>query len=89
MSVEDILKDPDLLAFAQAGGAAAFKVNCVQCHGSGAAGGAGYPNLNDDDWLWGGTPDADLHHAAERHPLHGRMPRRATRRCRPSAPTAS
>ncbi len=58
MSVDDILKDPKLLAYAQAGGAAAFKVNCVQCHGAGAAGGAGYPNLNDDDWLWGGTPDA-------------------------------
>lgn len=58
MSVDDILKDPALLAFAQAGGAAAFKVNCVQCHGSGAAGSPGYPNLNDDDWLWGGTPDA-------------------------------
>jgi cytochrome c oxidase cbb3-type subunit 3 len=37
------------------GGRAAFKINCVQCHGSGAAGGKGYPNLNDDDWLWGGT----------------------------------
>jgi cytochrome c oxidase cbb3-type subunit 3 len=58
MSVDDILKDPTLLAFAQAGGAAAFKVNCVQCHGAGAAGSIGYPNLNDDDWLWGGTPDA-------------------------------
>jgi cytochrome c oxidase cbb3-type subunit 3 len=58
MSVDDILKDPALLAFAQAGGAAAFKVNCVQCHGSGAAGSPGYPNLNDDDWLWGGSPDA-------------------------------
>ena len=56
--VDDILKDPKLLAYAQAGGAAAFKVNCVQCHGAGAAGGKGYPNLNDDDWLWGGTPDA-------------------------------
>ena len=33
---------------------AAFKVNCVQCHGAGAAGAKGYPNLNDDDWLWGG-----------------------------------
>jgi cytochrome c oxidase cbb3-type subunit 3 len=42
---------------AVAGGAAAFKVNCVQCHGSGAAGSQtlGYPNLNDDDWLWGGN----------------------------------
>ena len=58
MNVDDILKDPNLLAFAQAGGAAAFKINCVQCHGSGAAGSVGYPNLNDDDWLWGGTPDA-------------------------------
>src|SRR3546814_19627661 len=36
------------------GGRAAFRVHCVQCHGSGAAGSKGYPNLNDDDWLWGG-----------------------------------
>lgn len=56
-SVDDILKNPGLLEFARAGGAAAFKVNCVQCHGSGAAGGHGYPNLNDDDWLWGGTAE--------------------------------
>src|SRR5439155_21658755 len=54
-SLDDIVKDPELLQFARAGGAAAFKVNCIQCHGSGAAGGHGYPNLNDDDWLWGGT----------------------------------
>lgn len=50
-----IVQDPKLFEFARAGGAAAFKVNCVQCHGSGAAGAKGYPNLNDDDWLWGGT----------------------------------
>jgi cytochrome c oxidase cbb3-type subunit 3 len=54
-SLDQIASDPELLAFARAGGAAAFRVNCVQCHGSGAAGGRGYPNLNDDDWLWGGT----------------------------------
>lgn len=59
-SVDDIIKDPAMLAFARAGGAAAFKVNCVQCHGAGAAGAAGYPNLNDDDWLWGGTT-AQIH----------------------------
>lgn len=41
-----------------AGGLAAFKVHCVQCHGSGAAGSKGYPNLNDDDWLWGGDAAA-------------------------------
>lgn len=54
-SLDDIVKDPELLQFAQAGGAAAFKVNCVQCHGAGAQGGPGFPNLNDNDWLWGGT----------------------------------
>jgi cytochrome c oxidase cbb3-type subunit 3 len=57
LSLEDIRKDADLLQFAVAGGRAAFRVNCIQCHGSGAAGGKGYPNLNDDDWLWGGTLD--------------------------------
>lgn len=45
---------PELMQQAIAGGAAAFKVYCVQCHGAGAAGSKGYPNLNDDDWLWGG-----------------------------------
>ncbi|MDZ7587644.1 MAG: c-type cytochrome [Parasphingorhabdus sp.] len=44
--------------------AAAFKVHCVQCHGSGAAGFKGYPNLNDDDWLWGGDISAIRLHAA-------------------------
>ena len=53
-----LANNPDLLQQAVAGGAAAFKVNCVQCHGSGAAGSAGYPNLNDDDWLWGGDLEA-------------------------------
>jgi cytochrome c oxidase cbb3-type subunit 3 len=52
--IERLGEDSALMAAAVAGGRAAFKVNCVQCHGSGAAGGAGYPNLNDDDWLWGG-----------------------------------
>ena len=43
--------------FAVRAGAAVFRANCSQCHGSGAAGvvAAGYPNLLDDDWLWGGT----------------------------------
>jgi cytochrome c oxidase cbb3-type subunit 3 len=52
--VENLPNDPKLLNAAIEGGKAAFKVHCVQCHGSGAAGSAGYPNLNDDDWLWGG-----------------------------------
>jgi cytochrome c oxidase cbb3-type subunit 3 len=41
--------------FAVAAGGAVFRTNCSQCHGSGAAGAQGYPNLLDDDWLWGGT----------------------------------
>lgn len=45
---------PELMNQAIAGGVAAFKAHCVQCHGAGAAGSKGYPNLNDDDWLWGG-----------------------------------
>lgn len=53
-SVEEILADDTLRTFAIAAGAAKFKVNCVQCHGSGATGSKGYPNLNDDEWLWGG-----------------------------------
>lgn len=51
----DIEKDPALLALARARGKAVFGDNCAPCHGSGAAGAKGYPNLNDDDWLWGGS----------------------------------
>lgn len=59
-SFKEILDDPELYAFAMAGGASAFKDNCATCHGTGGAGGKGYPNLNDDDWLWGGTLQ-DIH----------------------------
>lgn len=52
--------NPDLMGYAERAGAAVFKTNCAQCHGSGAAGveGKGYPNLLDDDWLWGGDIEA-------------------------------
>jgi cytochrome c oxidase cbb3-type subunit III len=48
--------NPELQAFATSAGAAVFRTNCSQCHSSGAAGvqASGYPNLLDDDWLWGG-----------------------------------
>lgn len=58
MPLEDIRKDQDLFQFAVAGGRSAFGVNCAPCHGSGAQGAPGYPNLNDDDWIWGGTLEA-------------------------------
>ena len=54
-SLSNIEQDPSLLALARARGKAAFGDNCAPCHGSGAAGAKSYPNLNDDDWLWGGT----------------------------------
>jgi cytochrome c oxidase cbb3-type subunit III len=56
-SLADIERDPALLALARARGKTAFGDNCAPCHGSGGAGAKGYPNLNDDDWLWGGTLD--------------------------------
>jgi cytochrome c oxidase cbb3-type subunit III len=51
----DIEKDPALLALARARGKTVFGDNGAPCHGSGGAGARGYPNLNDDDWLWGGS----------------------------------
>jgi cytochrome c oxidase cbb3-type subunit 3 len=53
-SLAAIAKDPELFAFAQIGGRAAFADNCVPCHRAGGAGAKGFPNLADDDWLWGG-----------------------------------
>ena len=53
--LKTIKNTPDLMEFAMAGGKAAYGDNCAGCHGSGASGAKGYPNLNDDDWLWGGT----------------------------------
>ncbi len=56
-SLGQIENDPALLALARARGKTVFGDNCAPCHGSGAAGAKGYPNLNDDDWLWGGSLD--------------------------------
>src|SRR5690606_24330825 len=53
-----ILADDEMARFARAGGESLYKVYCSQCHGSGAQGAEGFPNLNDDEWIWGGTPDA-------------------------------
>ncbi|WP_114947707.1 cytochrome-c oxidase, cbb3-type subunit III [Microvirga calopogonii] len=54
-SLEEIRQNPEMFAFARAQGKAAFGDNCAPCHGAGGAGAKGYPNLNDDDWLWGGS----------------------------------
>ena len=60
VELASIADDADLRGFAVSAGAAVFKTWCAQCHGSGAAGAKGYPNLLDDDWLWGGTME-DIH----------------------------
>jgi len=56
-----ISANPELYEFARAGGEVAFKENCAACHGAGGEGRTGYPNLNDDDWLFGGTVDTIYH----------------------------
>ena len=55
-----IAANPDLNQYATNAGAAVFKTWCAQCHGAGAAGvqRLGYPNLLDDDWIWGGDINA-------------------------------
>ncbi|MFS4581051.1 cytochrome-c oxidase, cbb3-type subunit III [Phaeobacter sp. C3_T13_0] len=55
-----ITTDPELNGYAVSAGSAVFKTWCAQCHGAGAAGAKGYPNLLDDDWLWGGSME-DIH----------------------------
>lgn len=54
-TLDQIKADQALLRIALAQGKSAFGDNCVGCHGVGGAGSKGFPNLNDDDWLWGGT----------------------------------
>ena len=56
-SLADIRKDPELFNFAMAGGRSAFQTNCMQCHGAGGGGITGFPNLVDDEWIWGGSID--------------------------------
>jgi cytochrome c oxidase cbb3-type subunit 3 len=56
-SLQEIVADPQLLEFARAQGRPAFGENCAPCHGAGGGGAKGYPNLNDNDWIWGGKLD--------------------------------
>lgn len=52
-SIEELQHDPEALNL----GHNVFANNCVACHGSDARGAKGYPNLTDNDWLYGGSPD--------------------------------
>lgn len=55
-SYEEILSDPEMMAFTRSVAKGLFGDNCSACHGTGGAGVPGlFPSLADDDWLWGGT----------------------------------
>ena len=57
-SYEEILADEEMLAFTRSVARGLFGDNCAACHGAGGAGVMSlFPNLVDDDWLWGGTVD--------------------------------
>ena len=60
VELASIATDPELEGYAKSAGAAVFKTGCAQCHQTNGAGAVGYPNLQDDDWLWGGTME-DIH----------------------------
>jgi len=53
MSVEEVAQDAQALKM----GGRLFASNCSVCHGSDAKGAYGFPNLTDNDWLWGGEPE--------------------------------
>jgi cytochrome c oxidase cbb3-type subunit 3 len=55
-SIDVIAQDPKALKL----GKAIFSNTCATCHGSSAQGAIGYPNLTDDAWHWGGTPEQIL-----------------------------
>lgn len=62
MDIKEVAADEELARFSRAGGAATFRAFCSQCHGAAGSGRpGGYPNLQDDDWLWGGTLE-EIHH---------------------------
>jgi cytochrome c oxidase cbb3-type subunit 3 len=58
MSYEQIAKDPEMSGFILSSGKALFADNCAPCHQAGGQGVVGFfPNLTDDDWLYGGSYD--------------------------------
>lgn len=60
-SIQQAEADPALRAYATAAGHAVYGENCAACHGRNGRGSAGYPNLADKDWLWGGSVEAIEH----------------------------
>jgi cytochrome c oxidase cbb3-type subunit III len=67
-SVEDLARDPQ----AHAIGERLFLNNCAACHGSDAHGAKGFPNLTDNDWIHGGSPEKIIETIT--HGRRGQMP---------------
>ncbi len=67
-SLEQLAKDSAAMATAKN----LFGANCSTCHGSDARGAKGFPNLTDNDWLYGG--DAESIYASIANGRHGIMP---------------
>ncbi|HWR76153.1 MAG TPA: cytochrome-c oxidase, cbb3-type subunit III [Thiobacillus sp.] len=56
MSYDQIAQDPDMSGFIISAGKSLFAENCAACHQAGGQGKVGFfPNLTDDDWLYGGS----------------------------------
>lgn len=68
MPIPAVAQDPQ----ARAIGERLYLNSCAQCHGSDAQGSKGFPNLTDNDWLYGGAPETVL--ASIREGRHGQMP---------------
>jgi len=56
-SFDEIITDQNLMEFVRASGRQLFGDNCAACHGTDGTGRFNYPDLTDDDWLWGGGPE--------------------------------
>ena len=61
MSVEALADDPRAMKMASR----IYANNCAVCHGADAGGALGFPNLTDNDWLYGGSPEK-MKNASER-----------------------
>ncbi|MBY5435393.1 cytochrome-c oxidase, cbb3-type subunit III [Rhizobium leguminosarum] len=56
-SFDEIRADEKLMEKVNSSGRQLFGDNCAACHGRDGKGGRDYPDLTDDDWIWGGEPD--------------------------------
>ncbi|MGP9831043.1 cytochrome-c oxidase, cbb3-type subunit III [Marinobacter sp. NSM] len=77
--IPELAKNEDAMKIGQR----LYANNCSVCHGTAARGQVGFPNLTDDDWLWGGEPDQILHSLVKGRqgnmPAKGVMPNMTSR----------